>query len=239
MRIGICDDLQEDRNHLIALIRDYYNTRGERVELFEYESAEEMLGGWRDNWLGCLFLDVYMDGISGMEAARRIRETDSNCMIIFTTTSPDHAIDSYEVRAADYLLKPFDQPEVEEALRWCEEVSGQRLRELEIISERERRSVPVRDILYIEVYGRMCVIHLAEEELRTNRGLGELEEELADDSFLRCHRSYLVNMAHILRPEGRDFLLSDHSRVPIAAENAGRVRQAFFEWSFKQTWESK
>jgi len=239
MRIGICDDLQEDRNHLIALIRDYYNTRGERVELFEYESAEEMLGGWRDNWLGCLFLDVYMDGISGMEAARRIRETDSNCMIIFTTTSPDHAIDSYEVRAADYLLKPFGRQEVEEALQWCEQSSAQHLRTLEIISDREPRSVPVRDILYIEVYGRMCVIHIQGEEIRTNRGLGELEEELADDSFLRCHRSYLVNMSHILRPEGSEFVMADHSRVPIAGESAAKIRQSFFEWSFRQTWESK
>ena len=124
MRIGICDDLQEDRNHLIALIRDYYGERGEQVELFEFESAEEMLAGWRDHWLGCLFLDVYMDGISGMEAARRIRETDPNCMIVFTTTSPDHAIDSYEVRAADYLIKPFGAQEVAEALHWCEENSA-------------------------------------------------------------------------------------------------------------------
>lgn len=239
MRIGICDDLQSDRNHLIELIQTRYEERGERVELAEFESAEEMLHNWQAGWLDCLFLDVYMGGISGMEAARRIRETDQDCMIIFTTTSPDHAIDSYEVRAADYLLKPFGRQEVEEALSWVEENLAECLREIEVVSDRERRYIPIRDVLYIEVYGRISVIHTAEEEISTNRGLSELEEELSNDSFLRCHRSYLVNMAHILRPEGKDFLLTDHSRVPIAGDNVSKVRQNFFEWSFKQTWESK
>lgn len=239
MRIGICDDLQQDRNHLIRLIREYYQDRGDEVELVEFESAEELLHEWQDGWLSYLFLDVYMAGISGMEAARKIRQTDPDCIIIFTTTSPDHAIDSYEVRAADYLLKPFGKQEVEEALHWCEESAAPPQRELEIMSNRERRRIPCRDIRYIEVYGQMCTIHTKTEDLPTNQRLSKLEEEIADSSFLRCHRSYLVNMNFILRPDGRDFLLLDHTRIPIAAENVAKIKQTFFEWSFGQTWSMK
>lgn len=236
MRIGVCDDLQADRNHLISLIQAYYRDR-EGVEIYEYESAEELLHHWRDGWLTCLFLDVYMGGLSGMEAARKIRETDPGCMVIFTTTSPDHAIDSYEVRASDYLLKPFGREEVAAALRWCEETADD-LQEITVIAERERRQVACREIFYIEVYGRASIIHTAREQIRTNRALGELEAEIGGESFLRCHRSYLVNMRHIRRPEGRDFLLLNQERVPIAQESAARVRQAFFEWTFRQTWEN-
>lgn len=223
----------------MALIRDSYGERGRQVELWECESGEELLHRWAEQRADFLFLDVYMEGMSGMQTARKLRESDPHCMIVFTTTSPDHAMDSYEVRAADYLLKPFGRQEVEEALRWCEQNAAEQLRELEVISGRERRFIPVSDIRYIEVYGRMCVVHTGTEEIQTNRGLSELEEALAGGDFLRCHRSYLVNMAHILRPEGRDFLVSGHSRVPIAAEQAARVRQSFLEWSFRRTWESR
>lgn len=236
MRIGICDDLQQDRNHLMALIRAYYADRGEAVELYEYESAEELLHHWRDGWLSYLFLDVYMGRLSGMEAARKIRQTDPDCVIVFTTTSPDHAIDSYEVRATDYLLKPFGKREVESTLRWCEESTGYAPRELEVVSNRETRRIPCREIQYVEVYGKTCLIHTGEEEIPTNRRLSELEAELSQDGFLRCHRSYLVNMSCILRPEERDFLLLDHTRIPIAVENAAKVKQQFFVWSFQQTW---
>lgn len=239
MRIGICDDLQRDRNHLMKLIRDYYSERGETVELHEYESAEELLHGWRDGWLSYLFLDVYMGRLSGMEAARKIRETDPECVIIFTTTSPDHAIDSYEVRATDYLLKPFGKQEVESTLRWCEETVGHTSPELEVLSGWETRRIPYREIRYVEVYGKLCVIHTEQEEIPTNRRLSEIEAELDDGNFLRCHRSYLVNMNYILRPEERDFVLLDRTRVPLAVKNATKLKQMFFEWSFQQTWAKK
>ncbi|MBQ3077049.1 MAG: response regulator transcription factor [Clostridia bacterium] len=239
MRIGICDDLQKDRNHLMQLIGDYYAARGEQVELHEYESAEELLHHWQDGWLNYLFLDVYMGRTSGMDAARKIRETDPDCVIIFTTTSPDHAIDSYEVRATDYLLKPFGRAELESTLRWCEETVAAAPREIEVETEGQIRRIPCREIRYIEVYGKQCVIHTEGEEISVNRRLGELEAELEGEGFLRCHRSCLVNMSHILRPEERDFLLLDRTRIPIAVKSAAKLKQAFFEWSFQQTWTRK
>ena len=81
--------------------------------------------------------------------------------------------------------------------------------------------------------------YTVQEDIETNQRLSRLEEEIGDESFLRCHRSYLVNMRYILRPEGRDFVLTDQTRVPIAMKQAAKIKQTFFEWSFKQTWEMR
>ena len=107
--IAICDDLESERISLARMVQSYVRAKELSVQLQLFSSGESLLAALEGGQLiHLLFLDIYMPGLSGVETARRIRSTGSELSIIFATTSQDHGLDSFEVRASDYLVKPFE-----------------------------------------------------------------------------------------------------------------------------------
>ena len=109
MQVAIIDDLavcrQEIKEYLLRYMRENY--QGEEPELDEFESGTRFLDAFRPQVYDVIFIDQYMEGMSGMDTAREIRRVDEEAALIFVTTSCDHAVDSYGVRACGYLIKPF------------------------------------------------------------------------------------------------------------------------------------
>ena len=114
MRIAIVDDLSTDAEALRKLLCRWASEQG--IPLVPspviLESGEALLAHFAPNAFDIIFLDIYMAGITGMEVARKIRELDTHCQLIFTTTTGEFAVDSYEVGAAYYLVKPFSYNEL-------------------------------------------------------------------------------------------------------------------------------
>ena len=110
MNIAIIDDIASDAEQLKRIITSYFENRQIPTEIRYFSSAEAFFDDYRPGNFQILFLDIYMDGITGMEAARRIRNQSDDCILVFVTTSSEFAVESYDVNAAYYLLKPF-QPE--------------------------------------------------------------------------------------------------------------------------------
>ena len=237
MNIAVCDDLAEHRGELIGHLNEYFLSSSRTVSISEYESAEEFMAEFTAGRFQIVFLDIYMHGATGMDAARFIRESDNECAVIFTTFSKQYAVDSFEVRAADYLLKPYTKQEVFQALEWCEKTMADYLAGIDILTERSHEYIFVREIFYIEVYGRMSVVHTVKAHINTNRSLADFEQELEKWGFLRCHRCYLINMSCIQSVDRDSFVLQNGERIPISSDNSTKIKQQFFEWSFNKTWE--
>ena len=108
MNIAIVDDLKTDSDRLVGFIDTYMKQHNLQYgTLDRFSSGEDFLGAFTPGKYDLSFLDIYMDGITGMETAKRIRQTDHDCRIIFITTSPEFAVESYNVNASFYLLKPI------------------------------------------------------------------------------------------------------------------------------------
>lgn len=82
------------------------------ADLFEYENGEIFLTAAKERPFTAAFLDIYMNGADGMETARALRQTDTDCLLIFTTTSTDHALEGFQVRALHYLVKSYTEGEI-------------------------------------------------------------------------------------------------------------------------------
>lgn len=238
MRFCICDDAAADRKRLLAMLHGYCAGRGVELQAEQFPNGDALLRAFSPGKYQLVFLDIYMPGLSGMEAAKAVREADPACMLVFTTTSEEHALESYGVYAAGYLVKPYGQAQLDEAMDWCMENLPPQAQTLELVSERERMQVPLGDILYIEVYGRASIFHTTGRTYTANRSLTALSGELPAD-FLRCHRSYIVNMNHIAKAAQNGFVLKDRSLVPISMENGAKIKQQFYDWMFKRTWEGR
>lgn len=234
--IAICDDLAKDRIKLQEDINAFFADKAEKAEVTTFESGDELLSVVEKKTFHIVFMDVYMEGISGVETSQRLRKLGKECAIIFTTTSPDHAMAGYEVSASDYLLKPFAREDVFAALDYAVSRLPKAQCSLDIISERNHLELPICDITYIEVYGHECRVHMASGEVHsTNQSLKAMEEAVGSD-FIRSHKSYLVNAAFVLRPVDAAFLLKNGENVPIGTELKAKARDAFFEWTFLKTW---
>ena len=237
LSIAICDDLESERLRLARMVQNYADQHGLAVRLRLFPDGESLLTALRGpDPVHLLFLDIYMPGLSGLETARQIRAAGNDLSIIFATTSQDHGMDSFEVRASDYLVKPFQEGEVNAALEWFFSHPPEPLRLLSIYSEGEWRQLRLSSIYYIDVYGHQARVHTPKEVLITRRGLDDLESSIDSGDFLRCHRSFLVNMNHVEGIEGNDFRMRDKTLVPITASQAAQIRGRFIDWTYIKAW---
>ena len=95
MRIAIVDDLDAERAQLKERLVRQLRARGTEAELLEFDSGEAFLAAENEQRFSAAFLDIYMEGLSGMEAAKELRKTDADCLLVFTTTSTDHALEGF------------------------------------------------------------------------------------------------------------------------------------------------
>ena len=113
MRIAIVDDLAAERALLKDRLEQQLHRRNVQADILEYESGETFLEAARKAPFTAAFLDIYMDGMTGMEAAKKLRKTNTDCLLVFTTTSTDHALEGFQVRALHYLVKPFTEADID------------------------------------------------------------------------------------------------------------------------------
>ena len=112
MNIAIVDDRKEDRERLSSILRQYAHAHGEKLKIQHFESAEALLDDYRPFLYAILFLDIYMDGMSGMAAAEIIRELDGDVILVFLTTSEEHHVRALHNHAFDYIDKPAEPTEI-------------------------------------------------------------------------------------------------------------------------------
>lgn len=239
LRIAICDDLPSERRALADLIREYGAKKQLSIEIRLFSSGDELLERYQPGLFHMIFLDIYMPGTDGEATARQIRRVDPFCCLIFATTSEEHGLVSYEVQASDYLVKPFRPDEVADAMDWCVETVSKTCRTLTIPVENGTVLLELREIMYIEIQDHLAWIHTEKEVLTTRRGLDSLEEEINSEDFLRCHRSFLVNLNYVKWYDKKTFCLTNGEVIPIGSTGRNQVRDRYMDWSFIKAWENK
>lgn len=190
-----------------------------------------------------MILDVQMPKLDGFEVVELLAEPPA---IIFSTAFEEHALRAFEVAAIDYLLKPFSEERLREAIdRARERLAGDQTPDLSRLSEASRGGpmervlvregskihvVPSRSIAYIEAQDDYVRIRGGNTDLRKKQTLASLERQLDPQRFVRVHRCYLVNVDHLdrLEPyskESRVAVLSDGSRIPVSRAGYARLRE--------------
>lgn len=235
-RIVICDDVEIERLLMKEILSEYFAEIHEEVSIIEYDSGEGMLADVQEGYLDMelLFLDIYMKELNGMETAKKLRKLDCRVPIVFLTASPDYAIESYEVQASGYLLKPFSEKKLKELLNRI--LRTDMKRRVAIKCKRQYRYPHTDDIMYIESDKHNVIIHLADRsELVTVDKLCELQKRINEKRFLHCHQSYLVNMDYITDVK-EDFVLSNGELIPIRVRGRKEMADAYYSY-FKEHFE--
>lgn len=233
MRIAICDD---QKAHLLILQKGcgrWGESRHETVQVLCFSSADAFLFAYeKDKRLDVLLLDIQMPGLSGMELARRLREGRDSLTLALITAIPDFALEGYEVDALAYLVKPVS----DSALFALLDKVRERCRPpclLADTQEDQTRRIPVSDILYLESQGHNTRIVCMQEELISPHVLGYFEDLLGeqfDGQFHRCHRCYLINLAHAVSIHKKEVQLEQSHRIPVARGRFEPLSRAYMAY---------
>lgn len=232
MKIAICDDIQKDLYQIKSLILDYCEKAMLESEIDLYTDGSVLLSHVAWGAYDLYLLDIYMEPVGGMEVAHRIRQVDGAAEIIFITASPDFALEGFGLHAIGYLLKPLTQNALTSLLDHHSHRFLRSARYITIKHDRSDRKILRKSIIYVEVYGKQTILHTSEGMCRTWTSLDEVERQLDGEPFLRCHRSYLVNMEYIERMVGADFVLEDGTKIPFPSHEVSQYRKIWQDFVF-------
>lgn len=223
--IAVCDDDLLFCARLSEKIQSFMERSGRSCVVRQFQSGKELLG--EAEQFDLIFLDILMEDINGMDTARVIRDRAFDKLLIFISSSRDHVWDSYEVEAFWYLVKPVSERKLEQVLRRAAaKLEAEPEEYLIIQKERRPRKVYLKDIFYFEIQGRIVEIHGKGGILPYYGKIGELEKQLCQKGFYRCHKSLLVNLERIDTYNRQEIILTSGERLPIARRRYEEFCQA-------------
>ena len=224
-RIAIVEDDRDFAEKLIGYLEEYGKEHNIVFQARYFQDGEDIAENYRSGF-DLILMDIQMRFMSGMEAARKIRETDTEVLIVFITNEAQFAIEGYSVRAFDYLLKPLPysvfSAKMDRIMTQMKQTTEDYL--LLPLSDGAQR-VDIRRILYVESRGHTMEIHTKDGVVRTNLKMGSLEEKLAERNFFRCHKGYLVNLEQVEKLEEYDCIIGTE-RIPVSRRRKTELLEA-------------
>ncbi len=236
LRIAVCDDQTECLNREIQLITEWAKERGVTVEICPYTNGDALLAGNASARADVLFLDILMPLLNGMDTARELRRQDTAVQIVFLTSSPEFALESYEVKARDYLLKPVTYERMKKTMDDCVRFFEEEPESLVLKTACGYRKLYLSDMEYAEAQNKRVIFHLKNgNSVETAEPLRVFEERFAKDRrFFKCHRSYLVYMPNVDCFQSAEIVTGSGRRVPIARGCAKGFKEAYFAMMFRE-----
>ncbi|MEY8336999.1 LytTR family DNA-binding domain-containing protein [Lachnospiraceae bacterium 62-35] len=230
LRIALCEDEQEEREHLLSLIQAC--TIPSQISVFE--NGDIFLKNYEIGSFDLIFMDIYMDGISGIEAIRHVRNKEAEVPVAFITTSQDHALDGYRLNVAKYIEKPVSKKAIDEMLKLA---LYQRKHQpgITVFIHGKPLIVPFQKLLFVEQKAHYLIFHLLNSKIIQTKGkLDELMPQVIEFPLFRCHKSFLVNLSFVtgIDKELMVFHMREGSTVYIRRENFKKARTAWENWLF-------
>lgn len=237
MRIAACDDDLDFLQGLSEILNKYSEGKHCHIEYKVFTNPLELvLQMEKGIHYDLILLDVCMPGMNGIQCAKDIRAYDNFVKIVFLTTSTEYAVESYSVKAHDYLLKPIQKDRLFSVLKQTEKEADTAEKNIFILkSKKGITKISLSKLEYCEVINRKINLHLSNgEECECNLRMNELEEKLKEHGmFLKPHRSFLVNMDYIQSVTIRNIVLECGAKIPVPREKYAQIKQSYMEYIFK------
>ncbi|MFC3884929.1 LytR/AlgR family response regulator transcription factor [Bacillus songklensis] len=243
LKAFIVDDEPLARDELKYLL-----LRTKQVEVVgEAECIEDALDDIRSSAPDLVFLDIELAEDSGLKLAEQLLSFDHTPAIIFATAYDEYALQAFELNAIDYILKPFDERRIRQTL--------EKITRMQTIGEKEAAAAPVSVRIPIEQTGKIAVmveerivlvdipsiifvgsvegktvIKTGDSEYKIGESLVTIEKKLNSASFMRVHRSFLVNINHISEVQPwfnstYNLIMTDKSKVPVSRTYVKELKQ--------------
>lgn len=236
MNIAIIDDLREDIMLTEKYIRNYFTNYHSSIkpDIDLYSSGEEFLNSFKPNKYEIIFIDIYMNGITGIQTAKEIFKEDKSACIIFLTTSDEHYAESFSVQAVYYILKPVSKNETvfKEALDFCMTRLALDDKALEIKNGNFSANILFKNILYIESEIGETFLHINNHGPISVPGkFTEYANKLKNDErFIEIYRNLYINLDYVKKFKDDTVILKNDEVLPVARRRKTAALNSFTDY---------
>ncbi|MBQ3149897.1 MAG: response regulator transcription factor [Clostridia bacterium] len=230
LRIAVCDDEKRESDYITALVNEWAEGCGIKTEITVFFSAEEFLFKYEeDKNFDILLLDIQMKEMDGIELAEKIRESDKSVQIVFITGFTDYISRGYDVSALHYLIKPVEKDRLFSVLNKADDNLRKTEKFILLTVDNESFKVKLKDIIYIEAFGHSCCVVCNNRDYEVKSPISDFSKML-DESFVRCHRSYVANLRNVSRITKTDVVFDNGKSIPVSRRMYGDVNIAFINY---------
>ncbi|MBC7765507.1 MAG: response regulator transcription factor [Hyphomonadaceae bacterium] len=236
LRIAICDDNQADLLNVEKIINSFKCMHPETELMHDvFTTGLDLVDAIETNIsYDIILLDVIMPGLNGIEIAQEIRRKNNAVKIIFLTSTPEFAVNSYEVDAFYYAIKPITAHVLLPILEKAFSNIFNKGKNILLKTKIGVTKVLLNNLEYLEIIGRMVYYHLKNGELVECTGImSVLEDELLFyKQFIKPHRSFIVNMNFIDTISVNEIKTFCGARIPISRANYQKVKKQYIDYCF-------
>ncbi len=236
IRLAICDDEVQCLDSTRRMIEQWSERCSIPVQIGCFDNGDALLQSIRRTRTDIVFLDIMMSLLNGMDTAREIREIDKAVKIVFLTSSPEFALESYSVKANGYILKPFSDKQLSEVLNDCTAALEEKSEHLLLKSTDGYHKIHLHEIEYIEAQNKNVIFFLRSgRSLTSTEHLRVFENKLlTKDGFFKCHRSYIISMSQVNSFSQSEIKMKSGGCVPIARGSGKAFQNAYFSFMFNE-----
>ncbi len=228
-KIAVCEDEEVQKNIMFEYIEMFLQE--DKYKIFYFKNGEELLKDYIE--VDVIFMDIEFEnskGRNGLDTAKEIRKIDKDVSIVFTTAFTEYALQGYNVRAFDYLVKPISYSKFEDMMTkyFFEKANEKKLIEFKI--KDEIKVIKVESIVCVESLGKYVKVHTKTESFFTITKIKDIEKNLPNEVFFRCHKSFLINLLEV-----RDY---NHREITVGERNIKATLSYRRYNSFKESFTS-
>lgn len=233
MKIAICDDDETFLMYLHSLLEKWTKSNGSLISIYSFTNGDELLLAQQHESMDLIFLDVVMPLLNGIDTARELRNNHESVPIIFLTSSREYAVDSYEVQALNYLMKPIKEAALFHVLDNFLEASRKNEQAFVAKTASGFCRINISDVAWLEAQNKLVYVNFTNgSTLKICETFHKCMEIFSEDrGFFKCHRSYLVNLSCV-REFTKNSLYIDKTIIPIARSCYAAFKEAYFQHIF-------
>ena len=231
IHIYLCDDNEILLRKYQEMLTSIAKKHSIEIAIRTFTSGEQMLFHVEaePNESDIIYLDIIMKELTGIETAKKLKKLDCQAEIIFLTSSEEFVFDSFDVSPLHYLIKDaVGSNKFEEVFLRAVKISSEKINTMFFCETRyAKKQIPVNKISYFEVNGRLMNVHYEKNSFEFYSTIDKIELSMSKHSFVRCHRSFLINLNFVDEIGKNEITLINGDIIPLGATYLKDVKLAF------------
>lgn len=236
LRIAICDDEEQCLNDTKRMLESWSAGASYPLEIHCFDNGDTLIEKSNAAKYDIIFLDIVMPLLNGIDTAKELRDRDKTVQIVFLTSSPEFALESYSVKAADYCIKPVKYERLREVMNDLTIANREEPENLTLKTVGGYQKIYLHDIEYIEAQNKRVIFFLKSDKVvEVIQPLYTFETGLSDSKgFFKCHRSYLVYLPNVDYFSNTEIKTKSGRCIPIARGYGKAFQDAYFAVMFRE-----
>lgn len=236
MRIAVVDDVSSETDKMEKILQQAAKNNRMTFDISCFESGEAFLNAFENGSFDIIFMDIYMNGISGVDTAREIRRKDRHCLLVFLTSSMEHMPEAFSCHAFEYIQKPVNEARVMQVMTDALNILPTKMKYMEFISNRRTVRLLYSDFAAVVSADHYLNITDSDNNIyKIRQTFSEFISVLENDSrFLQINKGIIVNMDYIVSIEDNICILKNGQTLPLKVRDGLKIREIWYQYGFHQ-----